>query len=251
MLAPLNGILYQALLYFYHLFGGNLGLSIIAITLIIKVILLPIVVPSLRSAKKMQELKPELDRLKAKHTDKATLQQAQVALYKEKGINPAAGCLPQIVQIIILISLYQVFIYFLKQSSVGGIILNPFFLYFDLTKPDRTYVLPILAGLSQLVFSLMMQTGIESHVENPKNKIAKKKEEDNLEMATSMQQQMVYMMPAMTVIISLNFQSGLVLYWVVSTLFSLVQQYFFSGWGGLIPALKKVRSLLGFNNAVH
>ncbi len=241
MLAPINGILYQALLFFYQLFGGNLGLSIIAITLITKVILLPLVIPSLRSAKKMQDLKPELDRLKAKHTDKTALQQAQIALYKEKGINPAAGCLPQIFQIIILISLYQVFMFFLGQSSVGGTNMNPYFLYLDLTKPDRTYIMPILAGVSQLVFSLMMQSGIVSEVKNPKKKEEKKKEENSLEMASSMQQQMIYMMPLMTVIISLNFQSGLVLFWVISTVFSLVQQYFFSGWGGLIPAYKKAR----------
>lgn len=241
MLAPLNAILFQSLLFFYKLFGGNLGLSIIAITITTKVILLPFVIPSIKSVKKMQELKPELDRLKAKHTDKAELQKAQVALYKERGVNPAAGCLPQIFQIIILISLYQVFIYFLKQSSVGGVIVNPHFFYLDLTKPDRTYIMSLLAGLSQLVFSIMMQSGIESHVENPKKKDDKKKEADSLEMASSMQQQMIYMMPAMTVIISLNFQSGLVLYWMVSTLFSLIQQYFFSGWGGLIPFLKKIK----------
>lgn len=245
MLAPINGVLYQSLLFFYHLFGGNLGFSIIAITLITKLILLPLVIPSLKSAKKMQDLKPEIDRLKAKHTDKAAFQQAQVALYKEKGINPAAGCLPQIIQIIILISLYQVFMFFLGQQSVDGTTLNPYFLYLDLTKPDRSYVMPVLAGVSQLIFSLMMQSGVVSEVKNPKKKDEKKKEENSLEMASSMQQQMVYMMPLMTVIISLNFPSGLVLYWVVSTVFSLVQQYFFSGWGGLIPALNKVRNLAG------
>ena len=244
MLAPINGILYQALLFFYQLFGGNLGLSIIAITLITKVILLPLVVPSLKSAKKMQDLKPEIDRLKLKYTDKAALQKAQVALYKEKGINPAAGCLPQIFQIIILISLYQVFMFFLGQSSIGGTVLNPYFLYLDLTKPDRTYIMPILAGVSQLVFSLMMQSGIVSEIKNPKKKEEKKKEENSLEMASTMQKQMLYMMPLMTVIISLSFQSGLVLYWVISTVFSLIQQYFFSGWGGLIPAIAKARTLI-------
>jgi len=242
MFAPINAVLFQVLLFFYHLFGGNLGLSVIAITIITKLVLLPLVVPSLRSAKKMQELKPELDRLKSKYTDKTALQQAQVALYKEKGINPAAGCLPQILQIVILISLYQVFMYFLKQSSVGGTTLNPFFLYLDLTKPDRTYIMPILAGVSQMVFSLMMQSGVVSEVKNPKKQEEKKKEENSLEMASSMQQQMVYMMPLMTMIISLNFQSGLVLYWVISTVFSIVQQYLFSGWGGLVPALLKARA---------
>jgi YidC/Oxa1 family membrane protein insertase len=107
--------------------------------------------------------------------------------------------------------------------------------------------MPVLAGISQLVFSLMMQSGVVSEVKNPKNPKDKKREEDNLEMASSMQKQMVYMMPAMTVIISLNFQSGLVLYWVISTVFSLVQQYFFSGWGGLIPVLIKLR-LIKNNN---
>ena len=134
--------------------------------------------------------------------------------------------------------------YFLKQSSVEGTVLNPYFIYLDLTKPDRTYIMPILAGVSQLIFSLMMQSGVVSEVKNPKKKDEKKKEENSLEMASSMQQQMVYMMPLMTVIISLNFQSGLVLYWVISTVFSLVQQYFFSGWGGLIPAYNKLRNLV-------
>ncbi|NCP47008.1 hypothetical protein COT86_01750 [Candidatus Collierbacteria bacterium CG10_big_fil_rev_8_21_14_0_10_43_36] len=241
MLAPINYVLYQALVFFYRFFGGNLGLPIIAITLITKFILIPLVLPSMKSAKKMQELKPALDRLKEKHKDKKELQVAQMALYKEQGINPAAGCLPQIVQIIILISLYQVFMEFIKQPSIGGLLVNPHFLYLDLTKPDHTYTMPILAGVSQLIFSLMMQSGVESHVQNPKQKDEKKKEEDNLEMAASMQQQMLYMMPIMTVLISLNFQSGLILYWVVSTIFSIVQQYYFSGLGGLRPILLKLR----------
>lgn len=232
-----------------QLFGGNIGLSIIAITLISKFILLPLVIPSIRSMKKMQDLKPELDRLKAKHTDKATLQQAQVALYKERGINPAAGCLPQILQIIVLLALYKVFIDLLKQPIVNGITLNPAFLGLDLTKPDRTYIMPILAGVSQLIFSLMMQSGLETHIEAPKKKKDLEKQEDKLEMASSMQKQMIYMMPLMTVIISLRFPSGLVLYWVVSTVFSLVQQYFFSGWGGLIPALNKIKNTVVRNTS--
>lgn len=233
MLEPLNHVLYQVLSFFYSLFGGNLGLSIISITLLIKIIVLPLSLPSMRSAKLMQQLKPDLDRLKNKHTDKKALQEAQMALYKEKGINPMAGCLPQIIQILILISLYNVFINFLKQPSIAGLIMNPHFLLLDLTKPDKTYLMPILAGLTQFIFSLMLQPGVESHVHNPKKLDEKKKEEDNLEMAQTMQQQMLYMMPLMTVVISINFQSGLILYWVISTVFSIVQQYYFSGWGGL------------------
>jgi len=149
MLAPLNNLLYQTLLFFYQLFGGNLGLSIIVVTLITKLILLPLVLPSIRSAKKMQDLKPELDSLKRKYKDPAQFQQAQLALYKERQINPASGCLPQIVQIIIVIALYNVFIQFLKQPIINGTALNPYFLFLDLTKPDRSFLMPVLAGLSQ------------------------------------------------------------------------------------------------------
>ena len=241
MFSFISNIIYQPLLFFYRIFGGNLGLSIIALTILIKVVLIPLVIPTIKSAKKMQDLKPALDKLKTKHTDKTKLQQAQLELYKQNGINPAAGCLPQIVQIVVLIALYQVFMKFLGQSEVSGIALNPNFLYLNLNKPDQFYILPVLAGITQFVFSLMMQSGLESHVHNPKKNTDKKKEEDSLEMAASMQTQMVYMMPVMTTVISLNFQSGLVLYWVISTLFSIVQQYYFSGWGGLKPFLVKIR----------
>ena len=241
MLQPITNFIYQVLLFFFRFFDGNLGLSILSLTLLTKLVLIPLVIPSLKSAKKMQDLKPHLDKLKTKHTDKKALQQAQLDLYKEHGVNPMGGCLPQIAQILVLISLYQVFMKFLGQPSIEGINVNSYFLYLDLNKPDKSYLMPILAGITQFIFSLMMQSGVESHVQNPPQKEDKKKEEDSLEMAQTMQQQMLYMMPIMTAVISINFQSGLVLYWVVSTVFSIVQQYYFSGLGGLRPFLAKVK----------
>ncbi len=239
--------IYQALLFFFKLFGGDLGLSIISLTLLTKLVLIPLTIPSIKSAKKMQELKPALDQLKHKHQDKAKLQQAQLELYKQHGINPASGCLPQILQIIILIGLYQVLMKFLGQTIISGIQVKNQFLYLDLTKPDQFYILPILAGVTQFVFSLMMQTGLEHHVNNPKATQEKKKEEDSLEMAQTMQQQMLYTMPIMTTVISLSFQSGLVLYWVISTVFSIIQQYIFSGLGGLKPFLVKIKIIKNIN----
>ncbi len=233
MLEPLNYLIYQLLSFFYQLVGGNLGLAIIFSTVVIKFLLLPLVLPSIKSAKAIQALKPELDALKKKHSDKKQLQEAQMNLYKEKGINPLSGCLPQIVQVLILIALYNVFINFLNQPSIAGITMNPYFFYLDLTKPDKTYIMPILAGITQFIFSLMLQSGVETHVKNPKSPVEKKKEEDSMEMTQAMQQQMLYMMPIMTTVISINFQSGLVFYWVISTVFSIVQQYYFSGAGGL------------------
>lgn len=224
----------QVLIFFYGLTGHNFGLAILLLTLVIRGILVPITIPSLKSAKKMQELKPKLDRLKDKYkNDKQKLQLAQLELYKQEGINPAAGCLPQIAQLLVLISLYQVFIKIINGNQINGEPLNLSFLWLNLSKPDPFYILPVLAAVTQLVLSLMMMSGLESHVQAPKVKAAKKKEEDNLEMAQSMQQQMLFIMPAMTGLIALKFPSGLALYWVATTVFSLVQQYIISGPGGL------------------
>lgn len=238
--SPINYLL----VFLYHLTGSSLGLAIILLTILVKIALIPLSLPAMKSVQKMQALKPKLDALKNKHKDPKSLQMAQLQLYKDNGVNPASGCLPQIVQLIILIALYQVFIKFLEQGSLNGVALNLHFLWLDLGKPDPYYILPFLAGLSQLVFSLMMQSGVESHVSSPKKKDEKKKEEDSLEMAQAIQQQMIFMMPLMTVIIALKFPSGLSLYWVVSTIAQAVQQYFTSGWGGIPRYFAKIQSLL-------
>ena len=234
--SPINSLL----IFLYGITGESFGLAIILLTLVIRGVLVPVTIPSLKSAKKLQELKPHLDRLKQKIKDKQKLQLATLELYKQHGINPAAGCLPQIAQLLVLIALYQVFINFINGGQYNGQSLNLNFLWLDLGKADPYYILPVLAGLTQLIFSFMMTSGLESHVKAPKNKDEKKKEEDNMEMAQSMQQQMLYLMPAMTVIIALKFPSGLALYWVITTLFSLVQQYLVSGLGGLKPVLVKL-----------
>lgn len=234
------------LTFLYHFTGDNLGLAIIFLTLIVRGVLVPITLPSLKSIKKMQELKPTIDKLKAKHgSDNQQFQLAQLELYKQHGVNPLSGCLPQIAQLVVLIALYQVFLKFISHPEIDGGVLNFNFLWLDLAKKDPYYVLPILAGVSQMVFSLMMTTGTEKHIENPKNKTEKKKEEDSLEMAQSMQQQMLFMMPIMTTIISLNFASGLTLYWVITTIFSIGQQYIISGLGGLKNVPLQINSLLG------
>lgn len=232
----------QFLIFLYSNTGHNFGVAILLLTLIIRGILVPVTLPSLKSAKKMQQLKPEFDKLKEKYkNDKQKLQTAQLELYKQHGVNPMAGCLPQIAQLLVLIALYQVFMKFVQGSKIDGEAVNMTFLWLNLSKPDPFFVLPILAGLSQLILSLMMSSGLESHVKAPKNKDDKQKEEDSLEMAQSMQQQMLFLMPAMTVIISLRFPSGLAFYWVVTTVFSLVQQYIISGPGGLTSVLARLR----------
>lgn len=225
---------------------GSLGLAIILLTLAIRLVLLPLTLPAMKSQSKIKDLKPELDKLKEKYKDdKLGLQQAQVALYKEHKINPAAGCLPYIAQFAVLIALYRVFIDYLN----GGNIANTTFLWFDLTKPDQLRILPIVAALSQLVMGLMIAPAADASAEkalatNTKTTKDDKKADDMADMAASMQQQMIFLMPAMTGFLAWGFPSGLGLYWVISTIFSVVQQYFVSGLGGLPSQVKKITSRL-------
>ena len=242
--------LLQALIFLYKALFNNFGLAVLALTILIRAVLVPVTLPALKSAKKMSELKPHLDALKEKHgKDKQRLQMEQLRLYKEHGVNPAAGCLPYLVQFLVLIALYQVFISLIQNGKIDGLVVNMQFLWMNLAKPDKTYILPILAGVTQMVLSLMMMPE-KPKVEDGSKKLEiktedkDKKKEKSEDMQEAMQKQMLYFMPAMTVFIGITLPSGLALYWVATTVFSLVQQYFITGWGGLKPIWIKTLKLL-------
>lgn len=232
--------LFHSFLVFLVLITGNLGLAIVTFTFLIRSALIPLTLPSLRSGQKMRELAPEIKKLKTKHgDDKTAFQQAQVDLYKKYNINPLAGCIPQLIQIAILIILYQVLIKFLQHPELEGVTIVTQFLWMDLSKPDGMHVLPVFAALTQLVLSLMIAPATETRDIVPNNSKKKaiveenKKEENIADMAQSMQQQMLFIMPVMTGFIAINFPSGLALYWIVTTIFSIGQQWYISGWGGI------------------
>jgi YidC/Oxa1 family membrane protein insertase len=234
---------------------GDLGLAIIVFTVLIRTIMLPITLPSLRASEKMRALQPEVKKLKEKHgKDKQALQLAQVELYKKYNINPLAGCLPQILQIGVLILLYQALISFLKLTEIHGVQMDPQFLWLNLTLPDHLYIFPVLAAVTQLILSLMIIPATETRdiVPNKSSKKsvqeANKKEEDLAEMAASIQQQMLYVMPVMTGFIALTFPSGLALYWIMTTVFSIGQQVYISGWGGLPVYWNRFAAKVGIRN---
>ncbi len=219
---------------------NDLGSSIILLTILVRTALLPLTIPSLKARKKIKKIQPKLNKLKNKHkNNKKALQKAQMELYQKYNVNPIAGCLPQLVQIGLLIGLYRSLSSFLETTQIDGLTLETDFLWLNLTQPDPKYVLPILAGLVQLVLALMISPGAEvrdlvpNQAKNKKVQEKNKEEEDSAEMAKAMQQQMVFIMPLMTAFLALKFPSGLALYWVVTNVFSIAQQYFISGWGGL------------------
>lgn len=224
------------LIYFYHILWSNLGLSIIATTLLIKLVTLPLTKPSIELAKKQKELQPEIDKLKQKYKNKQVFAQKQMELYQKHGINPAAGCLPQIITVVVFFAMYSVFRKLLAANGVmidevnsllynwdflkfpAEATLNTSFLYMNLAKPDPFYILPVVAAASQFFLSrYMMQTskGMGKVVEDTPDK------KDDV--MYNMQQQSMYMFPVMTLIIGVNLPSGLVFYWFISTIVSLAQ----------------------------
>lgn len=255
--------LVNGLVFFYQL-TGNLGVAIILFTVFIRFLLIPLTLPSLRAAQKMRELAPYLERIKRRHKDDRTkLTQAQAELYRQHGVNPLAGCLPQIIQIVILIALFNVFfrIFTPTQDISVATKLNEFlwpflqlpedttidlrFLHLDLVYPDVFSLPPlpiplpgvflIASAFVQFLSSKMMMPALSNYQKQAQQT---PQEMDNL--AVSLQQSMLWTFPAMTLVVGYTFPSGLVLYWFVFSLFQMVQQYFTSGWGGLTPWFIKV-----------
>lgn len=174
------------------------GIAIIVLTVIIKVALLPLAVKQIRSMKGMQELQPKIQAIQKKYKgDRAKISSEMQRLYRENHISPAAGCLPLLIQMPFLISIYYALMGFLYDPA------HESFLWLDsLAAPDTTYILPALAALSTWVIS--WQT-------TPKN-------------VQGSQKTMLYIMPLFIGYISITFPSGLVIYWVVCNVFQFVQQ---------------------------
>ncbi|MDP3998357.1 MAG: YidC/Oxa1 family membrane protein insertase [bacterium] len=230
---------------------GSFGWAIISLTIIIRLILYPLTAAQLKSAKKMQELKPHLDALKEKHGhDKQKLAAAQMNLYKEHGVNPAAGCLPLLISIPIFIALYQVFLRVLGNGNIAETIgqvnkilypflkldhLDPYFFGVNLAqKPDSWQVngwwlilIPIITTIFYFIQTKMMAP---APVKTEKNK---KKEGGEEMMAAMTQGPMLFLFPLMIGFFAYSFPIGLSLYWNTFTLLAIAQQYFIAGWGGL------------------
>ncbi len=248
------------LVAFYRLFEwlhipGPLGWAIILLTIAIRLLLYPLMQKQMASAKKMANLKPHLDAIHAKHKDdKAKLQQAQLALYKEHGVNPAAGCLPLLIQMPVLIALYNVFYQVLTNGNLEKVVtdinsvvyvpwlklasLDPTFFGINLgIKPSQwqthgmwLLLVPIItAGLQYWQSKLMMPSSVPpSGTSASKPGLVKKtegeKDKKPDDTAVEMQKQMAMITPLMFGFFALQFPLGLALYWNVFGLMGIIQQ---------------------------
>ena len=228
----------NALVFLTNVFG-SLGWAIIVLTVLVRLLLVPLILPTLRSGQKMKELAPRLEKLKKKYgKNKEKLAKAQMELYKKEGINPVMGCLPNIVQMVILVALFQVFTKALNpqmQENLIGLLykgvpvpaqgINLSFWYLNLAKPDLIGKIPgffliLSAGFQFLTAKLSFP---QAQAVQEKAQKTPQKSDD---MGAMMQKQMVYMMPVMTIFIGLTLPSGVTLYWFVFSLTGLIQQYF-------------------------
>lgn len=191
-----------AVQFFYNLTASlgfpSYGIAIIILTIVIKVLLLPFALKQIKSMKGMQEIQPKVAALQKKYkNDRAKLSIEMQKLYREHNISPLAGCLPLLIQMPFLVSIFYALQGFQYDSAHAS-----FLWLSSLASKDPTYVLPILSAVS--TWALSAQTA-------PKN-------------AEGPQKMITYFMPLFIGYISINFPSGLVIYWVVSNLFQLVQQ---------------------------
>ncbi len=202
---------------FLAIHTGSAGLAIVVFTVLVKTVLLPLTIKSVRSTSSMQAIQPKIKDLQKKHAgDRAKLQAEQMKLYQEHGINPLSGCLPMLLQMPIFFGLYYA-IRHLSDDAVGlwG---QPFLWLPSLAVADPYHALPIIAAIFQFIQVRMTRpAGVKSN-----------------DSTQQMMQTASNFMPFTVIAIGWVFPSGPVLYWAVSALYSVIQQWFITGWGSLL-----------------
>jgi len=198
---PLSWVITQIAI----LFNNSYGLSIVIVTVLIRLAIVPLSIKQIKSSKAMQEVQPKLKELQQKYSSKdqktqQKLQQETMELFQKNNVNPLAGCFPILIQMPVLIAMYHA----IRRTAE---ISNYNFLWFELGSPD--YILPILtAGFTFLQQKLMMSTNTSL--------------QSNPQMAMQMNL-MLYMMPIMIGVIAFFFPAALALYWVTGNIFMVIQ----------------------------
>lgn len=179
------------------------GIAIIIMTIGIKAILAPLTAKQVKSMKGMQKLQPKMKEIQNKYKNDPQRAQQEIAkMYKELGVNPLSGCLPLLVQMPFLIAIFYALQGYPYDPAYESFLWLP-----SLGEADHLYILPVLSALSTFVMS-------------------KQTAQDATSAGAGQQKIMQIFMPLFIGYISLNFPSGLVIYWVVSNIFQMIQQFF-------------------------
>jgi YidC/Oxa1 family membrane protein insertase len=188
---------------FFHNLVPNWGIAIILLTLVIKIIFFPLTYSSTKSMVKMADLQPKVKAIRAKYkkaksdiAQRRLMNEEMMKLYKEHGVNPAGGCLPMLIQLPVFYGVFRMLVVSIEFRHA------PFALWItDLSVRDPFYVTPVLMGITQFISQKMTPTS-----------------------ADSSQAKMMLIMPFVMTIFFMNFQSGLVLYWLTTNVLQIGQQ---------------------------
>jgi len=237
--------IYNLLIFIYNFLPlYDFGVAIIFVTIIIKLLLIPLSRKQIESQKKMQELQPKLKALQDKYkNDKEKQTKAVMEFYKENKANPFSGCLPLIFQMVFLIAIYRVLFNISKNGLLASSTdlyafvhnpgqINHFFLglvdlsgaainFGALNASSIAHILLVVAAAGAQYFQTKLLMATKKEKELATNDKKNTKEPD---FASVMSKQMLYLAPIMTLFIGIKFPAGLALYWLVSTLFMIAQQ---------------------------
>lgn len=203
MFSWLGNIMSEALIFLYGMVH-NYGLAIIIFTLIIKFLLYPMTVKQTKSMKAMQDLQPQLKKIQEKYKDNKEKQQEEMMkIYKENNVNPAAGCLPMVLQLLIIIPLYRSILGLGERMAESSFLWIGNLTAGSLAEPDIALV--IINGLAMVAQTIISQ-----------KYTAAGQGQNNM---------IMWIMPVMIIFIGFQLPSGVLLYWLVSTVFTVVQQY--------------------------
>jgi YidC/Oxa1 family membrane protein insertase len=242
---------------------GDIGIAIIIMTLIVRAALIPLFRRQIVSMKRTQLIQPELRELQKRYKgDRAKFSQAQMELYKERGVNPASGCLPMVLQLPLLLIIYQVIsqgltnpdptamltvfgVQVVDVQCVNGLGTPAYDPYvpcidttvawlgdMDVSKPQVLFELPLIGGFSVLAFFAAVLQLVQSRMTMPPADAAFQDQN------SKMQRQLVLFLPLISILYGGFLPAGLFIYWIVTTIFGIVQQYLIVGWGSMFPILK-------------
>lgn len=232
LISAFNIILYKPLfnalvLLYQYLPGHDFGVAVIVLTVIIRLVLYPMMVKSIKSQKILSELQPKIQEIQQKHkNDKEKQAKETMALYQKEKINPFGGCLPLLIQLPLLIALYRVFWKGMEPGALNNLysftpnpgLIDPTFLNF-INLAEVNLWLAFLAGILQFFQAKMLMPAArpQSGAERKKDQMA--------QFSSMMQKQMLYFFPIFTVFILSRLPSAIAVYWIVTALFSISQQY--------------------------
>ncbi|MFN8623613.1 MAG: YidC/Oxa1 family membrane protein insertase [Chloroflexota bacterium] len=264
---PVFQALFMGLALFYNV-TGDIGIAIILLTIVIRLILVPVFRAQIVSQRRMQMLQPELKAIQVKYKgNRAKISEEQMKLYKERGVNPASGCLPALLQMLLLVPMYQVFSQGLNAPNIssmlqigGNQVINvqcyaptnplapcinpnvPWLWWIPIInqngfsfQPNGAMpanvpeifinILPGLFGLSLLalvaaILQLIQTRMMATQSDDPQARS---------------QQRIFLILPLFSLFYGWFLPAGLFIYWITTTIFSIVQQYLINGWGGLFP----------------